>query len=241
MNAIFGALGRGVVRFRWLIVIIWVVGTIFAVKTLPTLASQVNNNNSDFLPTSAPSEKAAELAQADHRHNRPQPVEHRGVTSGAALSTEDFAAAEPAQNQPERGADGHRRLLLRTLSGQPSRATPCRVLDGSVRPDRDQEARQRRAGGHRPHDLSVVAHREPVGGDPDRGRQPGAVEEAEQPDPGLHHPVHPRAADRHLPRRARPLRHPAPGTGLRARPCRARSSGRLGRTASRSPFSRRSC
>ena len=92
MNAIFGALGRGVVRFRWLIVIIWVVGTIFAVKTLPTLASQVNNNNSDFLPTSAPSEKAAELAKpiiGTTDHSRLNIV---ASTSGAALSTEDFAA-----------------------------------------------------------------------------------------------------------------------------------------------------
>ena len=63
MDVIFGALGRGVVRFRWLVVVIWLVGTVAAVHFLPSLASQVNNDNSAFLPASAPSNQAAQLAE----------------------------------------------------------------------------------------------------------------------------------------------------------------------------------
>ncbi len=63
MNRAFSALGRAVVRFRWLIIIIWIVGTVFAAKTLPSLGSEVNNNSSQFLPVSAPSVQAANLAK----------------------------------------------------------------------------------------------------------------------------------------------------------------------------------
>jgi RND superfamily putative drug exporter len=59
----FGALGRGVVRYRWVIVVLWLVGTGIATRSLPSLGSQVNNNNSAFLPAGAPSLQAAKLAQ----------------------------------------------------------------------------------------------------------------------------------------------------------------------------------
>jgi RND superfamily putative drug exporter len=59
----FGSLGRGVVRFRWVIIAVWVVGTVLSVHVLPSLSSQVNNDNSKFLPASAPSNQAANLAE----------------------------------------------------------------------------------------------------------------------------------------------------------------------------------
>jgi len=59
----YAALGRGVVRFRWVIIALWVIGTVLSVRALPSLSSQVNNDNSKFLPTSAPSNQAATLAQ----------------------------------------------------------------------------------------------------------------------------------------------------------------------------------
>src|SRR5271165_1620296 len=63
MNSFFNGLGRFTVRFRWLIVVLWIVGTGAAVHFLPSLASQVNNNNSAFLPASAPSTQAGNLAE----------------------------------------------------------------------------------------------------------------------------------------------------------------------------------
>ncbi len=92
MSRFFEALGRGVVRLRWLVVAIWIIGTVVTVRALPTLASEVNNNNSTFLPASAPSNQAAALAQpligsVDHSN-----VPIVAATSAPALTTEDRAA-----------------------------------------------------------------------------------------------------------------------------------------------------
>ena len=62
IDAIFGAIGRVAVRFRWLVVLVWIAAAFGAVTQLPSLASVTNNNNSTFLPASAPSEHAAVLA-----------------------------------------------------------------------------------------------------------------------------------------------------------------------------------
>jgi len=92
MSRFFDALGRAVVRLRWLVVAIWIVGTVISVRALPTLASEVNNNNSTFLPASAPSNQAADLAQpligsVDHSN-----IPIVAVTSAPALTAEDSVA-----------------------------------------------------------------------------------------------------------------------------------------------------
>jgi RND superfamily putative drug exporter len=61
VNTIFGALGRFVVRFRYLVVLAWIVAIVVSSHALPSLGSQVNNDNSQFLPSSAPSSQAANL------------------------------------------------------------------------------------------------------------------------------------------------------------------------------------
>ncbi|HVA04981.1 MAG TPA: MMPL family transporter [Acidimicrobiales bacterium] len=58
----FASLGRFVVRFRWVIVVVWLVGAPLTAKHLPSLSSVAKNDNSAFLPANAPSEHAAELA-----------------------------------------------------------------------------------------------------------------------------------------------------------------------------------
>ena len=58
----FGALARFVVRFRFAIVVFWVAVAVITSGALPSLGSKVNNNNSAFLRSSAPSVKAANLA-----------------------------------------------------------------------------------------------------------------------------------------------------------------------------------
>ncbi len=63
MNVFFNGLGRFTVRFRWFIVVVWIIGTAASVHFLPSLGSQVNNNNSAFLPASAPSTLAGNLAE----------------------------------------------------------------------------------------------------------------------------------------------------------------------------------
>jgi len=92
MTRIFETLGRTVVRFRWLVVVGWLAGTMAAVALLPSLASQVNDNNGAFLPASAPSNQAATLAapligQVNHTS-----IPVVAVTSNASLNGADGTA-----------------------------------------------------------------------------------------------------------------------------------------------------
>lgn len=59
---IFAAIGKFSVKFRWLVVLVWLVGTIMAVHSLPSLSSVTQSDNSSFLPANAPSQKAINLA-----------------------------------------------------------------------------------------------------------------------------------------------------------------------------------
>jgi putative drug exporter of the RND superfamily len=54
--------GRLSVRFRWAIVLAWVAGTAAAMVLLPSLSNVTQSDNTSFLPASAPSERAAQLA-----------------------------------------------------------------------------------------------------------------------------------------------------------------------------------
>lgn len=95
----FVGIARFSVRFRWLIVAVWIAGTVISARALPSLGSQVDNNNSAFLPRSAPSQQAARLAQP-----LIGPVNHSqitvvAVTSGTSLSSNDQAAMEQAAVQ----------------------------------------------------------------------------------------------------------------------------------------------
>ena len=62
VNRFFEAWARFVVRFRFAVVAAWVVVAVLASAALPSMASEINNNNSQFLPSSAPSQQAATLA-----------------------------------------------------------------------------------------------------------------------------------------------------------------------------------
>ncbi len=62
MHSFFTSLGRFSVRFRFLIVIAWIIVPILAVKTLPSLSDVAQDTTSGFLPASAPSMQAAALA-----------------------------------------------------------------------------------------------------------------------------------------------------------------------------------
>jgi len=59
---LFAALGRFTVRFRWLIIAGWIVATVVLVTCLPSLSSVEKSSNSQFLPSSAPSVRADQLA-----------------------------------------------------------------------------------------------------------------------------------------------------------------------------------
>jgi RND superfamily putative drug exporter len=61
-GGLFGAIARFDVRFRWLIVVIWIAGVIAGVRLLPSLANVTQASSAQFLSSSAPSVQAARLA-----------------------------------------------------------------------------------------------------------------------------------------------------------------------------------
>src|SRR5262249_57478052 len=62
IDAIFRGIGSFCVRFRWLVLAVWVAGAIAAATLLPALSSVTPSNHAKFLPHSAPSQHAATLA-----------------------------------------------------------------------------------------------------------------------------------------------------------------------------------
>jgi putative drug exporter of the RND superfamily len=58
---VFQAIGKFSVKFRWFILIAWIIAVPVAVKTLPSLASVTNTNNVKFLPSSSASQQATTL------------------------------------------------------------------------------------------------------------------------------------------------------------------------------------
>jgi len=62
IDTIFRTIGSLAVKFRWLVLVAWVGGAYLAVMLLPSLNSVTQNNNTKFLPSSAPSSHAQQLA-----------------------------------------------------------------------------------------------------------------------------------------------------------------------------------
>src|SRR5579875_1112272 len=91
IDAIFGAIGRFAVRFRWLVAIAWLAGAVAAASLLPSLASVTQSNNTKFLPSSAPSMHAATLA-APFGTADLIPVTVVAATTSGPLTAADTAA-----------------------------------------------------------------------------------------------------------------------------------------------------
>ena len=120
IDAIFSAIGRFAVRFRWFVLVLWIIGAIGAVTQLPALSSVTQNNNSKFLPASAPSEHAAELAAPFGTANL-VPIPVVAARPGSPLSAADVTALTTLQRQ------------LRTVPGI------SRVLDAGLSSDGQAE------------------------------------------------------------------------------------------------------
>ena len=88
IHAIFGGIGAFAVKFRWVVIAAWVIAVIAVPKFLPSLNSVTQGNNSAFLPASAPSEQAAQLAAPFGATNL-VPVQVVAAVSNGTLSTAD--------------------------------------------------------------------------------------------------------------------------------------------------------
>jgi RND superfamily putative drug exporter len=62
VGTFFAVAGQLAVRFRWAIVLAWIAGTAAAMVLLPSLSNVTQSDNTSFLPASASSERAAQLA-----------------------------------------------------------------------------------------------------------------------------------------------------------------------------------
>ncbi len=75
MHAAYSALGRFTVRFRWLVLLAWLLAIFGSFAVFPSLTSVVKANNSDFLPKNSPSTIASNLASPLQNSNyTPVPV-----------------------------------------------------------------------------------------------------------------------------------------------------------------------
>ena len=88
IHAIFGGIGAFAVKFRWVVIAVWVIAVIAVPRFLPSLNSVTQGNNSAFLPASAPSEQAAQLAAPFGATNL-VPVQVVAAVNQGTLSTAD--------------------------------------------------------------------------------------------------------------------------------------------------------
>jgi RND superfamily putative drug exporter len=98
IDTIFRAIGSFCVRFRWLVLAIWVAGAIAAAALLPALSSVTQNNNTKFLPDSAPSQHAATLAAPFGTANL-VPIPVVVARSGSPLTPADVTAVTNLKGQ----------------------------------------------------------------------------------------------------------------------------------------------
>jgi RND superfamily putative drug exporter len=131
----FAALGRAAVRFRWVVLVVWLVGVPVAVTSLPTLSSVAKNDNTAFLPASAPSQAAATLASPFQPKNNGSAlfVAVRGDGPLTAADTAAITRAESAlrgvyrvRSVQDQGpsADGHAQKALVELNLAPFSSGP---------------------------------------------------------------------------------------------------------------------
>jgi len=90
IHAIFGGIGAFAVKFRWVVIAAWLIAAIAVPRFLPSLNSVTQGNNSAFLPASAPSEKAAQLASPFGSSNL-IPIPVVAAVSQGILTTADTA------------------------------------------------------------------------------------------------------------------------------------------------------
>ena len=82
------------IRFRWVVVAVWIVGTPVAARALPSLASVTQSNNTQFLPASAPSQHASSLASPFQTANLGATALLIASRSTATLTSSDDAAID---------------------------------------------------------------------------------------------------------------------------------------------------
>jgi len=135
VDAIYGAIGRFSVRFRWLVLLIWIVGAIAAATQLPSLSNVTQGNNQKFLPANAPSSQAATLAKPFGTADQ-QPIPVVVATTAGQLTSPDIAAISGLQSRLAR-VPGVTKVVNdgRSTDGQAEQLVALAGVAGSGNPD----------------------------------------------------------------------------------------------------------
>ena len=88
---LFAAFSRFIVRFRWLVIVAWLVGTVALATLLPSLGSVAGNGNAAFLPASSPSVRADALAATFQSATYGTATYIAAVPTGTLTSADDTA------------------------------------------------------------------------------------------------------------------------------------------------------
>jgi RND superfamily putative drug exporter len=92
MTRLFTGLGRFSVRFRWALLVGWIVITVFSVKTFPSLTSVAKDTTSGFLPQNSASMHATQLATPFQNSNQATMTLVASSSGATPLTASDAAA-----------------------------------------------------------------------------------------------------------------------------------------------------
>ena len=92
MHNSFESLARLIVRFRVAVVVFWLAAAVLTTAGLPSMGSQVNDDNSAFLPAGAPSARATQLAGPLLGGPRRSQIVVVALRDGPPLTASDQAA-----------------------------------------------------------------------------------------------------------------------------------------------------
>jgi RND superfamily putative drug exporter len=134
----FASIGRVTVRFRWLVVALWIVATVALSLGLPGISSVEKSSNSQFLPTSEPSVQAGRLASAFTSSTTSRAVLVAASPSGPLTAADEatltrveaaIAALPRVVSVSDQGmsADHRARQAIVTLDLPPGSTTPTAV------------------------------------------------------------------------------------------------------------------
>ena len=137
----FESLARLVVRFRWLVVAVWVIGAVIGTRLLPSLSTVTQSSNAQFLQSSAPSQQAAALAAPFQAQNAGATALIVAYRADGPLTPGDGAAISTLEQEVDRVAgvtlvqdlgtssDGHVReaLVITKTPAQSNQGNPTVV------------------------------------------------------------------------------------------------------------------
>ena len=134
----FAFIGRATVRFRWLVVMAWILGTVALSFGLPGISSVAKSSNSQFIPATMPSQQAAHMG-APFTSTTSSGAVLVAATTTRRLSGTDITAIDRIEDAIARvplvtalrdqgtSADGRARQATLTIAVPPGSTGPAAI------------------------------------------------------------------------------------------------------------------